>query len=59
MSSPLSQVLAKYEALKKSWESRSHSECGKLLDELKLSLTPMLLPTEGHDVDQKVRKFQS
>jgi len=57
MSSPLPQVLAKYEALKKSWESRSHSECGKLLDELKLALTPMLLPTEGHDVDQKVVKF--
>jgi hypothetical protein len=54
MSSPLPQVLAKYEALKTSWESRSHSECGKLLDELKLALTPMLLPTEGHDVDQKV-----
>ena len=50
------QVLRNYETLRKSWESRSHAECGKILDELKLSLIQMaLMPTEGQDVDQKVR----
>ena len=55
MSLAMPEVLRNYETLRKSWESRSHAQCGKLLDELKLSIIQMaLMPTEGKDVDQKV-----
>ena len=55
MSLAMPEVLRNYETLRKSWDSRSHAQCGKLLDELKLSIIQMaLMPTEGKDVDQKV-----
>jgi hypothetical protein len=54
-SSALSQVLKKFEALKKSSEAKKSNEVGKLLDDLKPWLIQLaLMPTEGSGVDQKV-----
>lgn len=45
----------KYDALKKTWESRNHADCGKLLEDIKETLPEVaLFPNEGRDAEQKV-----
>jgi 26S proteasome regulatory subunit N12 len=45
----------KYDALKKTWESRNHADCGRLLEDLKETLPEVaLFPNEGRDAEQKV-----
>jgi len=58
MMSTYAELKKKYDVLKKTWESRNQADCGRLLDDIKETLSEVsLFPNEGNHADQKVKIF--